>query len=297
MPSQDYIVLTGLKIRCIIGIFEWERKRKQDVVIDLKIPCDIREAARRDRIADTVDYKKIAKAVIAYVEKSRFQLIETLAERLAGFLSRDFHLAELELTVSKPGAIRGSQNVGILLHRVFPSKDPVERVFWGLGSNINPRQNLGMALTEIGRKYPLRGLSHVYETSPVGYARQAPFWNMVVAVECGGTPETLRKWIGILEKKAGRRPSSSAFGPRSLDIDLLLWGNRVEKKRDFSLPHPDIQTKAFVLFPLLEISPNLVHPSVGKPMVELAAKFRDATQKIRQLPSHTFSQFPPQGLQ
>ncbi len=297
MPSSDHIVLTGLKIRCIIGIFEWERKRKQDVVIDLKIPCDIRKAARRDNIAGTVDYKKIAKAVIGYVEKSRFQLIETLAERLAAFLFQNFRLAEFELAVSKPGAIRGSQNVGVQIHRVFPSEDPAERFYLGLGSNINPRQNLEMALTEMEKKYPLRGLSHVYETSPVGYVRQAPFWNMAVAVECGESAGTLRKWIRALEKKAGRRPSLNAFGPRALDIDILLRGNSLQKKRNFSLPHPDIETKAFVLFPLLEISPNLVHPALGKPLVELAAQFKDPTQKIRQMPSNTFSQFPPQGLQ
>lgn len=297
MPSKDYIVLTGLKISCIIGIFEWERKRKQDVVIDLRIPCDIRRAAQRDYIADTVDYKKIAKTVIAYVEKSKFQLVETLAERLSSFLFQHFHLPEIELTVSKPGAIRGSQNVGIHLHRIRPSLELLERVFLGLGSNINPRQNLGMALSAIDKKYRLRGLSHAYETSPVGYARQAPFWNMVVAVESEGDPETIRKWIEKLEKKAGRRRSSNAFGPRSLDIDLLLSGNRVEKKRDFSIPHPDIESKAFVLFPLLEICPNLVHPALGKPMVELAAQFKDLSQKIRQLPPATFAPFAPQTLQ
>ncbi|HJT23568.1 MAG TPA: dihydroneopterin aldolase, partial [bacterium] len=95
MPPQDYIVLTGLKVRCIIGIFDWERKRKQDVLIDLRFPCDIRKAARRDHINDTTDYKKIAKTTIAFVEKSKFQLIETLAEKLAGFLLENFPISEI----------------------------------------------------------------------------------------------------------------------------------------------------------------------------------------------------------
>ena len=296
MPQKDYIVLTGLKVRCIIGIFDWERKRKQDVVIDLKFPCDIRKAARRDHIEDTVDYKRIAKATIAFVEKSRFYLVETLAERLAGLLLRDHPLAEIHLSVSKPGAIRGSQNVGIQIHRFSPESGREKTVFLGLGSNIDPRQNLGKTLEEIQKASRVIALSHVYETSPVGYAKQAPFWNLALAMKDPRSPETLRKWIAGLEKKAGRRHGSNAFGPRTLDVDLLLWGDQSKKYKDFSLPHPDIASKAFVLFPLLEICPNLVHPALGKPLVELAAGFKDPSQKIRQLPADTFTDFPPQIL-
>src|SRR6267154_25309 len=83
---KDHIVLTGLKISCIIGIFEWERKQKQDVIIDLQFPCDARKSARMDNITDAVDYKKIAKTIIAFVENSKYQLVETLAERLAQLL-------------------------------------------------------------------------------------------------------------------------------------------------------------------------------------------------------------------
>lgn len=296
MPSKDYIVLTGLKVSCIIGIFDWEREQKQDVVIDLKFPGDIRKASLRDHIDDTVDYKKIAKTTIAFVEKSRFHLVETLAERLAELLLKNFHLAEIDLTVSKPGAIRGSQNVGIQIHR-FPAgagTHPV--VYFGLGSNIHPRENLETVLKQIHKVSPLIGLSHVYETSPVGYARQAPFWNMVVAVKNGQKPEAIRNWTHTLEKKAGRSPSSNANGPRTLDVDLLLWGDRVEKHKGFSIPHPDIEHKAFVLFPLLELDPNLVHPALGRPLIELAARFKDPSQKIRQLPSDTFDGFLPRSL-
>ena len=296
MSQKDYIVLTGLKVRCIIGIFDWERKRKQDVLIDLKFPCDIRKAARRDHIGDTVDYKRIAKATIAFVEKSRFYLVETMAERLAGLLLRNYNLAEIDLSVSKPGAIRGSRNVGIQIHRVSPVGGREKTVFLGLGSNINPRQNLEQALEEIQKTSKVTALSHVYETSPVGYAKQASFWNMALAMEDHRSPETLRKWIGNLEKKAGRRRSSNAFGPRTLDVDLLLWGDQSREYKDFSIPHPDIPKKAFVLFPLLEIRPNLIHPVLGKTLIELAAEFKDPSQKIRQLPADTFAEFPPESL-
>lgn len=296
MISKDYIVLTGLKVSCIIGIFAWERKQKQDVLIDLRFPCDIRRAAQQDHINDTVNYKKIAKTTIAFVEKSSFQLIETLAERLAALLLKRFHLSEIDLTVSKPGAIRGSQNVGIQIHRSSGHVYPGETIFLSLGSNINPQKNLGMALGEIQKKYSIIGLSHAYETSPVGYVKQAVFWNLVVALESGEQPTAIRRWIGILERKGGRLRSSNPNAPRTLDVDLLLWGNRVEKNKSFSLPHPDIATKAFVLFPLLEINPNLVHPALGKPLIELAARFADPSQKIRQLSGYSFVGFSPRKL-
>lgn len=293
MRTQDYIVLTGLKISCIIGIFDWERKKKQVVLIDLKIPCDVYKASQKDNIADAVDYKKIAKTAIAFVEKSDFQLVETLAEKLADLLIKTFRLAEIELAVSKPAAIRGSQNVGVKIHRIQPIACSNDLVFLSLGSNVNPRQNLEQALKEIFSKYLVQGVSHVYETSPVGYSNQTDFWNMAVAVFTYEKPEKMRFWFANLEKKAGRKKSKKSFGPRILDVDLIAWKNLVRKSKTFRLPHPDIATKAFVLFPLLEISPTWVHPETQKPIIESAASFKDKTQKIRQLPAETFFAFPP----
>ncbi|MBI3307448.1 MAG: dihydroneopterin aldolase [Candidatus Omnitrophica bacterium] len=114
---QDKIFLEALEVRCIIGIFDWERKIRQKVLIDLEIPADIRRAAKTDRIQDALDYKRIAKHTLQFVSKSRFQLIETLAEKLAESLLAHFRIPEIKLRISKPGAIRGSKNVGIEIIR------------------------------------------------------------------------------------------------------------------------------------------------------------------------------------
>jgi 2-amino-4-hydroxy-6-hydroxymethyldihydropteridine diphosphokinase len=137
-------------------------------------------------------------------------------------------------------------------------------------------------------------LSHAYETSPVGDIKQAVFWNMAAAVETHEKPERVRLWLATLEKRAGRKRNKKKFGPRTLDVDLVAWKNLVQKSKTFSLPHPDIASKAFVLFPLLEISPTWTDPETRKPIIELAASFKDKTQKIRQLPLETFVAFPPQ---
>ncbi len=115
--SGDRIFLRGLTVECIIGFIDWERRVKQTVVIDLEIPVDCRNAARTDEVADTVDYKAVAKRVIAFVEASEFKLVETLAQRMAMLVIEEFALEWVRVSVNKPGAIRGSRDVGVLLER------------------------------------------------------------------------------------------------------------------------------------------------------------------------------------
>lgn len=118
--NHDKIFLEGLEIPCVIGIFDWERKIRQKVVIDLEFPVDVRKAARKDRIQDALDYKRLAKGIIAFVSQSRFYLIETLAESLSRHLLKEFPLREIRLRISKPGAIRRAKNVAIEIYRKKP---------------------------------------------------------------------------------------------------------------------------------------------------------------------------------
>lgn len=113
----DCIFLRGLAVECIIGFIEWERRVKQTVVIDLELPVDCARAALRDEVADTLDYKRIAKRVIAFVEGSQFKLVETLAHRTALVILEEFGVEWVRLTLNKPGAIRGSRDVGVTIER------------------------------------------------------------------------------------------------------------------------------------------------------------------------------------
>ena len=114
---RDRIHLSDLKIETIVGIFDWERTTRQTVSFDFEFPADARHAAKLDRIEDTLNYKSVAKKVIAYVEKSEFQLVETLAERGAELILQEFDLPWVKLSISKLGAIRGSREVGITIER------------------------------------------------------------------------------------------------------------------------------------------------------------------------------------
>jgi dihydroneopterin aldolase len=114
---QDRIFLRGLTVNCIIGFIDWERLTPQTVIIDLELPCDCAHAALTDDVADTVDYKRVAKRVLAWVGESKFHLVESLAHQLATLLLAEFPLAWVRVTINKPGAIRHSRDVGVSIER------------------------------------------------------------------------------------------------------------------------------------------------------------------------------------
>ena len=114
---EDRIFLHGLRTECIIGFIDWERRMPQTLMIDLELPCDAAHAATTDRVADTIDYKRIAKRVLAWAQGSEFHLLETFAHRLALLLLEEFPLRWVRVCVSKPGAIRHSRDVGVTLER------------------------------------------------------------------------------------------------------------------------------------------------------------------------------------
>lgn len=115
--SGDRIFLRGLTAECIIGFIDWERRVKQTVVLDIELPVDCRRASVSDDVADTVDYKRVAKRVLAYIEASQFKLVETLAHRLALLLLEEFGLEWVRISLNKPGAIRNSRDVGVVIER------------------------------------------------------------------------------------------------------------------------------------------------------------------------------------
>jgi dihydroneopterin aldolase len=114
---MDVIFLSGLTTECIIGIWDWERRVKQKIVIDLEMGADIRRAAATDAINDTLDYKRVAKRLLAFVSESQFQLVETLTERIAQIVVTEFDVPWVRVRLNKQGAIRGSRDVGILIER------------------------------------------------------------------------------------------------------------------------------------------------------------------------------------
>ena len=116
-PKSDTIFLHELKVDTVIGIWDWERKIRQTVSIDLEMGADIRRAAESDNIDDALNYKAVAKRVQQFVTEAEFQLVETMTEKIAELVLQEFEVPWVQVRVSKPGAIRGAKNVGALIYR------------------------------------------------------------------------------------------------------------------------------------------------------------------------------------
>ena len=117
MYSVDKIFLSEIKIETTVGIWEWEKRIKQTVIIDIEMSADIKKAAATDDINDTLNYKAVAKSVRKLVEESQFQLVETMAEKISELILTEHDVDWVKVKVNKPGAIRGSKGVGIIIER------------------------------------------------------------------------------------------------------------------------------------------------------------------------------------
>ena len=114
---MDKIFLNEMRVETIVGIWDWERKTKQIVSINLEMGADIKKAAMTDNIEDTLNYKGVAKSIRKFVEDSSFQLVETMAEKIAEIILTEFKVPWVKVRVNKPGAIRGSKDVGVVITR------------------------------------------------------------------------------------------------------------------------------------------------------------------------------------
>jgi 2-amino-4-hydroxy-6-hydroxymethyldihydropteridine diphosphokinase len=156
----------------------------------------------------------------------------------------------------------------------------VARVYLGLGSNLGDRAaNLREAARRLAEKVTLLRVSSLYETEPWGVTDQPKFLNAACAADTGLSPQELLQFTQSIELDLGR-VRSARWGPREIDIDILLYDDLVIETRDLTVPHPRLRERAFVLVPLVEIAPEMIHPGNRQSMQDLMARCEDA-QAVR----------------
>ena len=114
---MDIIFIGDLRIDTVVGIYDWERKIRQTIVLDIEMATDIRASAESDDIKDTLNYKAVAKRLIAFVQGSEFQLVETLVEHCARIIREEFKVPWVRIKLNKTGAVRGARDVGVIIER------------------------------------------------------------------------------------------------------------------------------------------------------------------------------------
>ena len=150
----------------------------------------------------------------------------------------------------------------------------------GLGSNMGDRQaNLTAALRLLARQITLRMVSSVYETTPWGFEQQACFLNCACVASTELVPPELLNLTQEVEKKLGRVPTFR-YGPRMIDVDILLYGRRVHRSQSMEIPHPHLEERAFALVPLAEVAGDVVHPVLRTTIKKLAAQV-DGRETVR----------------
>lgn len=152
-----------------------------------------------------------------------------------------------------------------------------ERVFLGLGSNLGDREQFierAIALLSKTSGIELMGKASLYEAEPVGYEDQPWFLNTVIEIRTRLSPKDLLARLHEIECQLGRQPGER-WGPREIDLDILLYGERVMDELDLMIPHPELHKRRFVLLPFVEIAPRVIHPQLAKTMEQLLQALDD----------------------
>ncbi len=285
---MDIIEIRNLRLRAVIGFSQHELDAPQDIVVNLRIGAEQRLAGETDDPGDAFNYRTISKAIIRFVEASRFSLVEKLAEEIARLAVIDFNAPHIEVSVEKPGALRRADSVGIHIHR---GRADYNRniAFLSLGANIEPAANLRAAVELLRRHTTMLAVSPVYLSPPQGFRQQPPFLNLAVKAHTLRSPSQFK--IDVIDRieaalKRIRDPQNKN-APRTIDLDISLWNDEVFEYggKPWRIPDADITAFAHVAIPLADLAPNYIHPTAGKPLRDIAAAFdRGQLQRVNLRP-------------
>ncbi len=265
---MDKIYIKDLEVYAFHGVNQQEKDMGQKFLISLELFFDLREAGESDDLTKTVSYAEICSVICEEFKKNKYDLIEKAAEETASFILLKYPRIEgIKVLIKKPWA-----PIGKALDYVAVE---VER-FWhtayiAMGSNLGDKeQNLNGAIDKINalNTTKVSKRSNLYETKPVGYADQDNFLNAALEIKTLLTPQQLIKELLKIESEL-KRERTIKWGPRTIDLDVLLYDNIVTCTEEIIIPHPRMQDRMFVLKPLSDIAPYVVHPILNKRIVTL----------------------------
>ncbi len=270
---MDKVIIEGLSCFGRHGVLPEENKLGQNFIVSCQLYYDFTRAAETDDIENAVNYAEVAEFITEYVRDNVFKLIETLASRLACELLKRYGISKVEIRIDKPSAPIDLPfgTVAVSLCRRW------SKAYIGLGSNMGDKKMyLDMAVNELKADDNIRLLkvADYIETEPYGYEAQDRFLNSAAEIETLYSPHELLNRLRAIEQLA-RRERKIHWGPRTLDLDILMYEDSIINDEELTIPHIDMANREFVLKPLCSIAPYAIDPVTGMSVKEMYERLKE----------------------
>ena len=260
---MNEILIRGLEIFACHGVHDYEKTTPQKFVFDIDIKTDFSAVSKSDDLNGTINYSAACNLIAEITKSNCFNLIEKLAYECAYSLLENFpKISAVKLTVYKPEAPvkHKFENVGVSV------EVGRERAYLSLGSSMGDKKNyLDTAIKKLNetRGVAVKKVSSYIQTAPYGGVAKNKFLNCAVEIETFLSPKLLLNEINRIERELGRERAVH-WDDRTLDIDIIFYGNKIICEENLTIPHPEYQKRDFVLIPLKEIAPNFLCPLLNK---------------------------------
>lgn len=265
---DDIIRIRNLETFGNHGLIPEENVLGQKFFISADVYTSTRQAGKKDNLKQSIHYGEVCREIDSFIRQNTFKLIEKVAENLAEHLLLTYPLMTgIKLEIKKPWAPIGLplDFVSIEITRSW------HEVYIGLGSNMGESEQLiHTAITQLDnlKTSQVIKVSKLIKTKPYGGVEQPDFINGVLQLKTLLTPNELLEALHQIEHQAGRKRSVH-WGPRTLDLDILLYDEQLVFEENLTIPHIDMTNREFVLTPLAEIAPYAIHPATGKTILTL----------------------------
>lgn len=277
---MDSIEIRDLELYCHHGVFKEENVLGQKFLVTLVLYMDTRSAGKTDDLNKSINYAEVAQFVKREMEQKNFRLLEAVAERLARQILLHFsRIQRVSVEIKKPWApiLLPLDTVSVCIERGWTT------AYLSLGSNMGDREQYIKDAVEALRGEPaIRDvrISDLMETDPYGYTDQPPFLNAAVELQTLEDPQQLLRICQKIEEM-GKRERTIHWGPRTIDLDILLFGTEVVQTESLMIPHREMHKRCFVLEPLAQIAPWVQHPVLGQRVVTLLENLKEKQKTLQ----------------
>lgn len=275
---MDQIIISDLQVYAHHGVYQQETEKGQNFLVSVTLETDTRAAGMTDDLGLSTNYGVVCRFLNAFLTEHTFKLLETAAERTAEALLLQFpRVRAVDLEIKKPEAPIPLP-FGMVSVKIWRGW---RRAYIACGSNIGDRKghlDAAVAALREDRQCRVIRVSDWIATTPYGGVAQADYLNGVIAIDTLYPPEVLLSRLQEIER-AEARERKERWGPRTLDLDILLYEGVVMEEVKLTIPHRDMKNRDFVLRPLAQIAPYERHPVLGRSILELLEEVEQSGEK------------------